>query len=357
MAAPHPEKELERLHKAAADVLPKVAVLTGPAAFFRNEAIEALIARVPPAADLRRIDGSQDTDGRELDDLRGATLFGSGTYLVVRRGESWLAEHGARLVDIVPQISKGCGLIVEVGKLDGRTKLTKTITANGAVFEFRELYAEPFDRSRSPLEAELVGWVAMRARKLGMKLTAEAAYLLISCVGKDPAELHAELIRLAPELTGKASLGPDALRGKLTIGFESTPFEFADAVLAKDRKRALRSLEAMFARGVRGRDGGSMDAGGVFPFTVSWLWTAMSNAHAGCALVDEGVRLDDVAARVGVRTFADRYRAQVAANREPSLRRGLLLLLEAQRELRSTGEDPRAILERFVARHLGEGGR
>jgi hypothetical protein len=98
-----------------------------------------------------------------------------------------------------------------------------------------------------------------------------------------------------------------------------------------------------------------MDAGGVFPFVTSWLWQSLSSVQHGRALCDDGVRLDEVAARAGVRTFADRFRAQVEANPEPRLRRGLLLCLDAQRELRTTGEEPREVLGRFLSRYFREG--
>ncbi len=350
MAVPNPEKELERLQKRLAEGLPRFVLLTGSAGFFRGEAFELLLAAVPKDVDLRRIDGQEESDGRELQDLRGATLFGAGTAVAVRRGDAWLSRRGAELVEVLPKIKAGCALFVEATKLDGRTKLAKTLGAAGEHFEFRELYAEPFDRSRSPLDAELVQWVVARGRKLGVRLSPDAAFLVMSSVGKEPAELVAELKRPAGELPAGKTAGPDALRGKLTVSFESTPFEFADAMLAGDRRRAMRSLEAMFERGVKGRDGAAVDAGGVFPFTASWLWTAMSNAHAGRALLESGVRLDEIPGRVGVRTFVDRYRAQVEKNDEAQLRHALLCLLDAQRELRTSGEEPQAILERFVAR-------
>ncbi len=354
MAAPHPEKELDRLQAQLGNGVPALTVITGPAGFFRNEAFEAVMRAVQKDVDVRRIDGSDDTDGRELQDLMGATLFGAGTVVGVRRGDAWLARRGAELVEVLPRIAKGCALVVETGKLDGRTKLSKAFVQAGAVFEFRELFAEPYDRSRSPLEAELVQWVVTRARKAQLRLSPDAAFLVVSSVGRDPAELMAEVRRLAADLPAGKTYGPDDLRGKLTVSFESTPFELADAVLAFDRRRALRSIDAMFARGVRGRDGATVDSGGVFPFTVSWLWTAMSNAHAGRALLESGLRIDEVAGRLGVRTFVDRFKAQVDGNKEARLRRGLLLVLEAQRELRSTGEEPRAILERFLERYTRE---
>ena len=186
-----------------------------------------------------------------------------------------------------------------------------------------------------------------------VRLTPEAALLLMSTVGKDPAECIAELERVASRTGGEQrALGPDDLAGALTCSFESTPFELADALLGGDKRRATRSLEAMFARGVRGRDGKDVDRTGVFPFTVSWLYQSLSKAWEGRFLVDRGVSIRDVPGRLGVRVFIPRFQEQVSSNPEPRLRAGLRLLHEAQRELRLSGEDPLWILRRFVDRYF-----
>lgn len=360
MAVPNPERELKRLEQKAKAGLDRVTVVLGASGFFRAEALELALAAIPQGRDLRSIDGQQDsTDGRELQLLRGAGLFGGGTWLVVRRAEGWLAAHGEELSRSLDAISPRCGLIVEATKFDKRTKVGKALAARD-VYEFRDLYAEPFDRSRSPLEAELVAFVNQRARALGVPLTPEAAYVIVTTVGKEPAEIIPELRRLAERLGAQAKqkpLPPEALRGHLTCAFESTPFEFAEALLDHDRARCLRSLAAMFARGVKGRDGASVDRGGVFPFVTSWLHQSLANAHRGRCLLDRGVPANDVAQQVGVRVFADRFIRQVNQNPQARLLRGLHLLHDTQRRLRSTGEDPQLLLETMLARYFAGGRR
>jgi len=357
MAIPPPERELERLRQRAQAGLGPLTVITGPSAFFRREALALALAAVPAGRDRRSVDGQQgETSGQELADLRGGTLFGGGSWLVVRRAEPWLAQHGDDLLRTLPAIAKGCGLIVEAAKFDKRTKLGKAL-AGAETYEFRDLYAEPYDRSRSPLDAELVGWVAQRSRACGVPLGLEAAYVLVMTAGKDPADLMAELQRLAaqPVLVAAARQRPlqaADLRGRLTCGFESTPFELAEAFLDHDRARCLRSLRAMFARGVRGRDGAPVDRGGVFPFAMSWLHQAVAGVHRGRLLLERGVPSADIAAQLGVRVFADRFVRQVSGNPQPRLRRALLLLRDTQRRLRNTGEDPELLLESLVARHF-----
>jgi DNA polymerase III delta subunit len=350
MAVPNPEHELARLRKVLQRELPPAVVITGQSAFFRGEALESVLERLPADAEVRTVSGDCETSGDELLDLRGAALFGRGSWLVVRRGDGWLKERGKALLAVLPAMAPGCGLVLEAAKIDRRTTLGKQLgQPPAALFEFRSLYTEPYDRSRSPLEAEFVGWLVQRGRTRGVPLTPEAALLLMSTVGTDPAECMAELDRIAEQVeAGGRPLGPDAIKGLLSCGFESTPFELAEALLDGDRRRALRSLEAMFERGVRGRDGESIERGGVFPFIVSWLYQALANAYEGRFLLDRGVPLEDVPGRVGVRAFVPRFQAQVARNSELRLRRWLRRLHQAQRDLRLTGEDPLWILRRLI---------
>jgi len=359
MAVPEPERELERLRTRAKTGLAPVTVITGASAFFRGEAVEIALGAVPQGRDVRVIDGGTETDGRELQDLRGAGLFGGGTWLVVRRGEQWLADRAEDLPGVLEGIGRGCGLIVEATKFDKRTRVGKTLAAQD-VYEFRDLYDSPYDRTRSPLEAELIKWVANRSRALGVRMSLEAAYVAVMILGKDPAALLGELRRLAaqPDLAALAKsrvLTPDDLRGRLSVSFASTPFELAEALLDHDRARCLRSIDAMFARGVtKGRDG-TVDRGGVFPFTVSMLFQSVAKAHRGRMLFDRGTPANALPAKVGVYKFTDRFVRQVTGNPVPRLRRALLLLRDAQRRLRATGEDPRRLLEQMVARYFGGG--
>ncbi len=376
MASPHPDKELDRLQQLCTKELPPVVVLSGVGEWFRTQAVDKVLQAVPAKAELITIDGQatsisglgSDDDGGDADDggepsaaahceelqpLAGGGLFASRTFVVVRRGDRWLRRHAGAVAAFLPRIHKGSVLVVETQKLDKRTRFAKQLDTVGAVFDFRDLYETPFGRPDRPLEGELVQWVLSRARTLQVPLAPESALLLTSQVGKHPGDLIAELTQLRDRLGeggGKKPLQPDDLRGKLSCSFESTPFEFAEAMLANDRRRALRSLHAMFARGVKQRDGRRMDTGGLFPFATSWLFTTTGQVLEGRMHVDEGKALRDVAGLVGVRGFTDRYEEQVRTNPRQRLEHGLLSILHCQRERRLLGEDDLVLLERLLAR-------
>lgn len=388
MASPPPHKELARLEqRLRTRELPAVLVISGTSEWFRGRAVDLALAAVPEDADRAIVEGlsidargvraeadaeddERDGDGDagtddgpaancpHLEPLRGGGLFCSRAFVVVRRGDKWLKRYGPALQSFLPRIPRGSGLILEVVKLDKRTRLAKELGERGETFEFRDLYETPFGRPDSPLEGELVQWVLAHARALGAALTPESALLLTAQVGKDPADLAAELQRLADQLGSdpkRAPLAPKDLAGRLTTGFESTPFELAEAVLGNDRVRAFRSLRAIFQRGVKGRDGKAMDQGGLFPFATSWLFQTIGQVLEGRLLLDEGTSLRDVPGRVGVRFFAERYAAQVRDNDADQLRAALRMLLHLQRLKRSTAEEDEVLLERFVVQWFDGG--
>ncbi len=391
MAAPSPVAELERLAKLLGNGLPPLLLLYGEGAWFRGQAVALALAAVPKDAELRIVDavaerlaggggggdGDDDADDERdgaataepvepaatdvveglpvLQDLRGGGLFARTAFVVVRRGGAWWANHVEAVAAAVPGFGKGCGLVIEAKKLDRRKKaaqaLVKTATAAGACFEFRELYDLPFDRNDPPEKGELCRWLQAEAAKRGVPLQPAAAWLVVQQVGTSCADLVAEIDRLRGVLgagSAKKPLTPADLHGKLTVSFESTPFEFAAAVLAEDRAAAWRSLRAIFDRGVRSKDGKPMDRGGLLPFVTSWMFGQLVKTYEGRQLLDDGVSLRDVAARVGVFQFQERYVRQVEKHRLPRLAQGLLALQQCQRLSRTTGEEPDVLLERFL---------
>lgn len=367
MAAPNPILELKRLKKLVGAGLPSIVLLHGPSEYFRSKAMSGVLLQVAEDAELRTVDGAEVRAGDDeeshsaaavpvLQDLRGGGLFAAATVVAVRRGANWWKKHSAAVAEVASMIQAGSSLIVEAPKLDKRKRavaaLVKQLAAEGCVFEFRDLYDMPYERSRGPLEGELCQWLVQTSKQLGVELTPESAWLVVSQVGKSPSELTGELERLRDTLgegAARAPLAPQDLAGKLSVMFESTPFEFAEAVLGGDRRSAQRSLAAMYQRGVKQQDGKAMDAGGVLPFTTSWLYRQIGVVYEGRVLFDEGTSMRDLPARCGVRQFADRFLAQVKQNDQRQLQRGLVALHACLRKSRTSGEDGEVLLERFLA--------
>lgn len=378
MAVPHPDVELTRLQKLVAKGLPPVLLITGTNDWFRGEAMRIVLAAMPADAEVKILDaveeraagGAAEEEDDDADDdaddapiesspqlqeLRGSGLFARRSFLVVRRGANWWKNQHAAVALHAPKFANGSGLVLEATRLDRRKKaaaaFVKSVADAGAFFELRDLWDQPYDRSRGPLEGELCQWVVKQAQKAGVPLDPQAAWMVVQQVGKSLSELLAELGRLRdrfPAAQRKKALSVADLRGVLTTSFESTPFELAEAVLEGDRKKAWRSVHAMFDRGVRKKEGSVGDASGVLPFATHWLQQQIANVYEGRVLLDSGVSVQDLPGRCGVRQFPERFVASVKRNDGRRLIHGLRALHHCQRMSRSTGEDAQALLERFL---------
>lgn len=399
MAVPHPDQELERLQRALQQGLGPVVVVTGANDYYRRQALDLLLANQPQDVDLRTIDavddrgarggrvaaagaaensdtgggasrdGDDDSDGieaggqeavaaaesvqdvPELLDLRGGGLFARATVVCVRRGARWWQRCAPVLATQIDKIARGSQLLLEANKLDKRRKAAADLVKRlgDAVFEFRDLYETRYGGT-DLAEGELVQWLHRQAKRRGVPLQPDAALLVVAQVGKSLGELAAELDRLAAQMGAepqRAPLAPADLRGRLSVSFESTPFELAEAVLEGDEARALRSVRAMCDRGVRGKSG-KRETGGVLPFACSWLWQSLGKVLAGRELLDAGERPDGIARQLGVQFFADRFLRQVTRHDVARLRAGLLAIHHCLRLSRTTGESDGALLEDFL---------
>ena len=195
MAAPNPILELKRLKKLVGAGLPSIVLLHGPSEYFRSKAMSGVLLQVAEDAELRTVDGAEVRAGDDeeshsaaavpvLQDLRGGGLFAAATVVAVRRGANWWKKHSAAVAEVASMIQAGSSLIVEAPKLDKRKRavaaLVKQLAAEGCVFEFRDLYDMPYERSRGPLEGELCQWLVQTSKQLGVELTPESAWLMMS---------------------------------------------------------------------------------------------------------------------------------------------------------------------------------
>ena len=354
MAAPNPEREFERLEKVLASAAsPQVFLIHGVSRWFRGRALDLLRHAFEAGSDLIEVDarvtGSRDEDlSLFLMDLRTQNLFAGRKVLLLRNGETWLSFLAPSLTGI----AKGNVLVIDVDKMDGRTKLARQLKSMGGVFEFRNLYDRPF-RDEAPRDsAEIVLWIVDRARKKKIGLSPDAALFMLEVVGSEPALLEGELERLAPIFEHK-NVQASELRSQLSISFGSSQFEFVDALLGQDLRAALRSLSALYREGLRTKDGQKLEASAVFPMLCSWLDMCLAKLSEAMFCLESGESMAEVVARYGG-FFKDRFEKQLRSLDLPCLARMHDALLRAERRLRVSAEEPQILLERMLLEALAK---
>ncbi|HVV43682.1 MAG TPA: DNA polymerase III subunit delta, partial [Bryobacteraceae bacterium] len=177
------------------------------------------------------------------------------------------------------------------------------------------------------------------ARAAGVRLDPAASEALVEALGADVARIAVEIDKLS--LYGKpiqvddlALLVPDAR--------QSTIFALVNALGRRDRLRSMEVLDALVREGE------------YLPLALSFLATQFRMALvAKEANLRSASQVQSHFQRAGVPMWGSRAEqvSQTAAKfSKQQLERGLKLLFEADRDLRSARPDDRTIVESFVVR-------
>lgn len=266
-----------------------IYLLHGPDEFSRSEALAALKAQVP--ADLADLNVST-LDGRrlKLDALAAACeaipFIADRRVVVVndllkhQKAGKDREETRAYLERIPPTTDL---VLVESEDFDKRSAVFTYVKKVGEVREFL------------PREgADLLRWVAERAKLLGVAIDPPAANRLATLAGSDGRGLVNELGKLA------AYVGP---RGRITVAAvdllvaddqEQSLFAFIDEVSARRRGPALMSLRRL------------LNDGQAATYILFMLARQVRVLIGVKELAVQRLRPDDIAARLGQRPFVVR---------------------------------------------------
>ena len=175
-----------------------------------------------------------------------AMTFAVGRRFVIADGvERWKDAEVAPVVTALAGIDPSALTVAFFAREEGRyktpTALVKAVGAAGGM-----VAVESAVKGR-----ELPRWVADRARELGMTLDVTAARALIARVGDRQQRLLRELEKIAIELGPGAEPSADVI-DELTAGSsERKAWTLGDAVVAGDRRAAMRALVELQGQGER----------------------------------------------------------------------------------------------------------
>jgi DNA polymerase-3 subunit delta len=285
--------------------------------------IDAWRARLRKRAEVERGQGGLEAfDGADAtpDEVAAAltTLsFDPGTrYLLVDNAGAWKAGDLDALESQLAQAPPETVLVLLVrGK--PLKRLAKAVEQAGG--ELREYAA--------PKRWELPGWVAERARDLGVELDKEAAKALVAAVGPRQQQLARELEKLAigvhPERR-VTTADVDALAaGEST----SRAYDLADALVATDLAATLALAEELRERG---------EAPGALVYRVV---QRLREVHRATGLLEAGVPEKQAASELGQPPWlAKRTIAAARKADRGQLERALCLFADLEIDLRGGGD-------------------
>lgn len=341
--------------------IPPVCLFLGQESYNRKRCRQALIAAFPDV-ESERHDASETSLAAIVDDARAMSLFASERLIFVIGAET-----------AMPRSARGAASSDEDGEEDGGDRgsggasggVLEAYTKNPTpgvtlVFEATRWDLEGDDKAKSERVRKFYGAipdvVELRrfsageargeldriARAANLQLHPAAAEALVDALAADVGRIAVEIEKLS--LYGKPVTVED-LPLLVPDARQSTIFALVNAVGRRDRLRSLETLDALVREGE------------YLPLALTFLATQFRMALvAKEANLRSASQVQSHFQRAGVQMWGSRAEqvSQTAAKfSKEQLERGLKLIFETDRDLRSARPDDRTIVENFVARLCG----
>ncbi len=261
-----------------------------------------------------------------LDELRTPSFFSSKKAVIVEDAAAFVSEHAKALVRYLKSPASFSCLVLILDKLDKRSALAKAVQALGGGVECGAIS-----------KGQLPGWIVRRASEYGKRIGRDAAELLVDHVGRDMAELDAQLANLASLVSAERTISIEHVRELVSDKRKRPIYELTDAVGKRQPGEALKVIEKLLLQNE--------------PATKIIAVLAGENARMWGALrmLRRGKNPDEVGRALGVRPFLVNGLVQRTRRfSESDLSRNHRLLLKADIDSKTGASEQSSLLERLV---------
>ena len=164
------------------------------------------------------------------------SLFGEGTFVLLKNLGSWNATQKAKIVDYLKNPSPDADLVMLGTKLGAREKLLVAAKEAGEVHNFEQ-----------PTGKALARWAVGYAKKQGLVMPEDVAQGLVARCSNDKVRVSRETEKLALYATEMATM--EDVEVLCPPDLQSNIFVFVDALGIGNRSKALGLLEALVRTG------------------------------------------------------------------------------------------------------------
>lgn len=303
-----PHAQLAAFEKALQDAaaLAPGYLVRGDERYFQRRAVDALRSRAE-ALDVEVVthDGADpDFDPQLLmGDLGTPPMFAERQLIVARDVDALLKKSGSKDSPLVRSVfgflergEDGRSVAICVGNLRADHALAKRFAKlELPALSVRRLWDSPPPWNPDPRQVELVQWLALRAKELGVRIDANQAVYIVAATGNDLDALEDQLTRLRHG-------GERALQEVIRWQAGGSPFAVSDHLCRGDLARAVDAIEGLFAGGMTGRDGARVvDRAALGAILIGSLSRGVRQGLAASRAQAEGVDLKGAAARAGAK--------------------------------------------------------
>ena len=300
-------------------------LIQGAEGLLADRAISEILT-ANPGAQITNLD----TDEIELGvitDALAPSLFGDTRIVVIKEIQDLTAECSEEIIEYLSNPDENLNLVLwHKGGVKGKALVDKVKKAGAQL-----IAAEAIKK-----ESEKAEFVRAEFKRLGRKISTEAVQALIDSLGSDLRELGGACSQLASDVADGKVIDEDDVAAYQQGRIETTGYDVADAVL--DGKTAIALINLRNAINT-----------GTDPVLIVSAIAASIRTMAKVSGASRGLKSYDLASQLGLPPWQiDKARRQLNGWTENALARSVILLAQADADIKGAAADPAYALERAI---------
>jgi DNA polymerase III subunit delta len=302
-----------------------LVLIQGAEALLADRAISQIISASPQAT-ITTLTADEVELGTITDSL-APSLFGDVRIVVIKEIQDLTAECTEEVIEYLTNPDESLNLVLwHKGGVKGKALVDKVKKA-GAQLIAVEAIKKDSDKAE---------FVRSEFKRLGRKISTEAVQALIDSLGSDLRELGGACSQLASDVTAGKVIDESDVADYQQGRIETTGYDVADAVLDGKTALALISLRNAINTGTD-------------PVLIVSAIAASIRTMAKVSGTSRGLKSFDLASQLGLPPWQiDKARRQLSGWSENALARSVIVLAQADADIKGAAADPAYALERAI---------
>jgi len=262
-----------------------------------------------------------------ITDSLAPSLFGDARIVVIKEIQDLTAECSDEIIEYLANPDESLNLVLwHKGGVKGKALVDKVKKA-GAQLIAVEAIKKDSDKAE---------FVRSEFTRLGRKISTEAVQALIDSLGSDLRELGGACSQLASDVAAGKLIDENDVADYQQGRIETTGYDVADAVLDGKTALALISLRNAINTGTD-------------PVLIVSAIAASIRTMAKVSGTSRGLKSFDLASQLGLPPWQiDKARRQLSGWSENALARSVIVLAQADADIKGAAADPAYALERAI---------
>lgn len=270
---------------------------------------------------------TEDIDLGVITDSLAPSLFGDTRIVVIKEIQDLTAECSEEIIEYLANPDENLNLVLwHKGGVKGKALVDKVKKAGAQL-----IAADAIKK-----ESEKAEFVRAEFKRLGRKISTEAVQALIDSLGSDLRELGGACSQLASDVKDGKVIDENDVADYQQGRIETTGYDVADAVL--DGKTAIALINLRNAINT-----------GTDPVLIVSAIAASIRTMAKVSGASRGLKSFDLASQLGLPPWQiDKARRQLSGWTENALARSVIVLAQADADIKGAAADPAYALERAI---------